>query len=66
MEEVDVGIAEGLAGVVFTAETNGGNGPHCAEHLDKVGLCDLWVQVSHVQRGILQKKARWLWLWLWL
>ena len=48
MDEVNVGVAEGLLGRNVTAETNGGNGAHGGEQLDKVGLCDLWVQVTHV------------------
>ena len=48
MDEVNVGVAEGLLGRNVTAETNGGNGAHGGEQLDKVGLCDLRVQVTHV------------------
>lgn len=56
--EVDVGVAKGLAGVSVTAEADGGNGADETKRSEEVIFRDLWVQVTHIQRDILQRINR--------
>ena len=49
--EVDVGVSEGATGDDVATDADGQDAACLAELLEQHGLVDIWVKVSHVERG---------------
>jgi hypothetical protein len=47
--KVDVGVAERAPGYGVAANADGGHRAYCVEDVAEEGLCDLSVEITHVE-----------------